>query len=152
MELRAPTEKDVEGRFTTIRVEAVARMPRHRNVQVQLIEASEGGMAGWMEVRYPDGTRRGLGEILVEGESAPLGEPPAAFHPVRRDFVGVEELLCDGEPVGYLRVVTAEVGDIDAPFDFTIGGMDEVAWMLKNTLTGARVWFAHNGRYWSTED
>ncbi len=152
LELRAPTEADTTGRIMQINVTAIARRPVARNVHVELLgDPPEGSMAGWMEVEYPDGTRRGLVELLVDGETAPLGQPPAAFHPVQRIFDGAELLLRDGERVGNLRKVTAEVGDSDAPFDFSVGGLDTIAWVLKNAVTGARVWFAHDGRHWSTD-
>lgn len=135
-----------------INVSVVARSPILRNVFVELVDGpAEERTFGWMEVEYPDGSRRGLGDLLVDGESAPLGQPPALFHPVKRSFTGVERLLRDGEAVGSLWLVTAEVGDSDAPFDFSVGGLDRIAWMLRNAVTGARVWFAHDGRHWSTD-
>ncbi len=152
LELRAPTEADTTGRVMQINVSVVARSPILRNVFVELVDGpAEERTFGWMEIEYPDGSRRGLGDVLVDGESAPLGQPPALFHPVKRSFTGVERLLRDGEAVGSLRLVTAEVGDSDAPFDFSVGGLDRIAWMLRNAVTGARVWFAHDGRHWSTD-
>lgn len=152
LELRAPSEADTAGRVMQINIGVVVRSPVLRNVFVELLDGSAGErMFGWMEVAYPDGSRRGLGELLVEGESAPLGQPPALLHPVKRSFTGAERLLRDGEAVGFLRLVTADVGDSDAPFEFSVGGLDRIAWMLRNAVTGARVWFAHDGRHWSTD-
>lgn len=74
-----------------INVSVVARSPILRNVFVELVDGpAEERTFGWMEVEYPDGSRRGLGDLLMDGESALLGQPPALFHPVKRSFTGVE--------------------------------------------------------------
>ena len=93
LELRAPGDADWQGRITAVHVSATARVPVLLNVHAELVETAHGTMGGKMEVLYPDGTRRDVGEILLEGETAPLGQPPAAVRSVRREFNGSEQLV-----------------------------------------------------------
>lgn len=54
--------------------------------------------------------------------------------------------------VALLGAVTADVGNSQGPSTrVTVGGLENVVWMLRNALTGARVWFAQDGRVWTTE-
>ncbi len=50
-----------------------------------------------------------------------------------------------------VQAVTARVGDVKAPpVTVTVTG-PEIAWLLRNSLTGARAWIAEDGRVWTTE-
>ena len=67
-----------------------------------------------MENQCLDGSRRCVVEVLIDGETAPLGTLPAKFHRMERTFAGTGLPRLDGQAIGYVRSVVAEVGDSNA--------------------------------------
>jgi hypothetical protein len=140
LELRVPTEADTARRAMQIKMTAVARTPVIQEVHVEIAEdPPESRLGGWMEIEYTDGTRRGLGDVLVEGGACAIGRTGDAAPQGGKAFADGERLLKDGEPVGTLRLVSAKVGQAEGAFDFVIGGLGLVAWVLMNSITGSRV-------------
>lgn len=151
LELRSPLDKDFEGRLVQIDVRASVRIPVIRDVQVELVNGPvEGPMQGLIEVEHPDGSRIGIDRILLVGEVADLDEPPRSLHSVHRTFGPNHWVVCDGVRIGELKAIVAEVGETESAVDFHVGGRERISWIIKNALDGLRVWFADDGRNWST--
>jgi hypothetical protein len=158
LELREPAEADTANRLWAIDVTLRPRLPRVVDFQVDAIEA----LSDQLEVRVlgselmiedGGGGRQAALEILLAGEINDINSPPTPFHRVVRAFDPPRVMFIEGEPLARVRAIAATVGEIDGdPFEFRVGGLENVAWMLKNTLSGARVWFALDGRIWSTPE
>ncbi len=73
-------------------------------------------------------------------------------HPVRRVFDPPLELCVNGRSVGRLRAASATVGVGSAPpVTIKVGGLETVAWMVRDAISGARLWLGAGGRVWSTD-
>jgi hypothetical protein len=158
LELREPTPADTEDRVWTIEVSILPRLRRVVDFEVDAIEmlsGQEGVAVPGDDLLIEDG---GGGlvqalDLLFEGETNGMREPPTPFHRVVRPFDPPRTLFVEGQPLARVRSVAAVIGEIDGePFEFRVGGLQSVAWMLKNTLSGQRVWFAEDGRIWSTQN
>ena len=160
LELRQPTAADTQNRTIKIVLNMTPNMALIRNVNFEVVEvydqSSQGSIEAleWITVGSSDRDAedaRDLKEILTEGE---LGGPDELrpVHPVRREFDPPQLLRISGRQVALLGAVTADVGDFQGrPTRITVGGLENVAWMLRNSLTGAKAWFAQDGRVWTTD-
>ena len=157
LELRSPNDKDVESRAMTIRGSFVARIPVFKDVHMDVCERLSDALQGpvlnyGLEVEDADGQRLSALALLQEGEIDSAGSVPTPLHRVTRSFDPPRILTVEGEPAARVRAISATVGEeLGIPVDFTIGGRENLAWMLKNTLGGARVWFAKDGKLYLTE-
>lgn len=55
------------------------------------------------------------------------------------------------KPIVTLQAAAADVSETVAETEFSIGGREYLAYILLNALNGERVWFAEDGRTWSTD-
>lgn len=153
LELRQPTEKDLAGRLLGINVELHLRTPFVRDVRVEATEvyADQTEFRAWgpdVELRHPDGTTELMVESLLRNELTGIRDEPTPAHAVMRTFDEPVRLIVEGEPKALVRAIRATVGETDAePIRFEAGGRDRLAWMLKDTLSGTRAWFADDGRH-----
>jgi hypothetical protein len=152
LELRDPNEKDVAGRLMAIQVSFSARVPvvkdLHLDVSEILSDALQAPLLNYsLEVEDAGGQRLGVMDLLKEGEiNSPKGEL-TPLHRVTRAFDQPVIFMADGEPVARIRSISATVGEEQGdPFDFTVGGRERLAWMVKDTLGGARAWFTKDGK------
>jgi hypothetical protein len=130
----------------------VVRTPVIERVVFEVIEIYDEAVGmvediATLTVGPPDGQAediRPLARVLLAGE-------PTDMHFVRRTFDPPWVLRVNDRPVFLLGGVTARVGEIEKPpVDVTIGGMETVAWMIRDALSGVRLWLAHDGRVWTT--
>jgi len=157
-ELRPPTPEDLAGRVLEIRVTMHARTPHLDNLRIEPAEpvatnqASEvGGVAEELEIDYPDGGRTNLVAHLLAGELADFDEPPTAKHRVLRTFDPPVTLVVRGQPIVTLKAAEADVSESVTETELTIDSREYLAYVLLNALNGERVWFAEDGRTWSTD-
>jgi hypothetical protein len=159
LELRAPTGADLANRVRKIVVTVAAQVPIVEDVAFDAVEVYEDGLTSGIEVLGalavvpaeggPNSDR--LDVVLCHGELGTLGEL-RPVHDVRRDFDPPAVLLLHGRKVALLRAVTARVGDVGAPpVTVTVAGLETIAWLLRDSLTGARAWIAEDGRVWTTD-
>lgn len=158
LELRQPTNEDLAIRVASVHVTMNMQVPVVRDVRVEALEVHDETAAGaglvlldGVELSLPAG-RKPLADLLLEGELGVLGRgrPP---HPVRRKFDPPVDLWIGGVRTATVRAVDAVAGDLAAPpATFVIGGLRDVAWMVRHALTGARAWIAEDGRVWRTPD
>jgi hypothetical protein len=91
-------------------------------------------------------------DLLQEGEINSPKDDVTPLHQVTRSFDPPVILMADGEPVARVCSISATVGEEQGdPFDFTVGGRERLAWMVKDTLGGARAWFAKDGKIYPSE-
>ena len=86
------------------------------------------------------------------GAVSSIEEPPTEPHPVTRTFSSPVLLRRRDEPLARVVRITATVGEAQAPPVVIETPTAKIAWMLADTLTGSRIWFAGDGRIWSTPD
>lgn len=140
LELREPSEADWAGRIRSVNVVLTAQVPVVREVRfdaVDVLPGRESGLAalGQVEVDGPSG-RVPLQSLLLDGELGALGEPRVP-HPVRRAFDPPASLWVEGERVATVRAVEAVVGEVvGPPATVVVDGARDVAWMVRNALTG----------------
>ena len=92
-----------------------------------------------------------LQHILTQGELGTF-EVPRALHSVSRTFDPPALLLLNRRPVARLRAAGATVGSSAAPpLTVTVGGLKSVAWMLRDAISSASLWFGEHGKIWSTD-
>lgn len=157
LELRTPAERDLESRVARITVSMTPRMPHVRSFQVQAVEqfsaeANVTAFLGEFDVVHADGRRESLMDLLFVGELNSMNEDPTPFHRIVRRFDPPVVLRHVERPVARIAALAADVGETeDEPAEIVIRGLDQVAWVLKNTITGAHIWFAEDGRFWTTE-
>jgi Restriction endonuclease len=157
LELRAPTERDLANRWRSARIELVSRMPQVTDLTVSATEqlgpdASVNGALGEFVLDFEDGTSELLMDHLLRGELASIEEPPTKPHPVTRTFSSPVLLRRLEEPVARVIEIAATVSEAQAEPVVIETPRARVAWMLANTLTGSRIWFAEDGGIWSTPD
>lgn len=155
LELRAPTDRDLANRWRSVRTELVARMPLVSDLSVDATEqlaadASVNGALGEFFLDFGDGTSEALMDHLLRGELASLREPPTAPHPVTRTFAAPVLLLRGEEPIARVVQIRATVSEAQAEPMVIETPTADIAWMLSDTLTGSRIWFAADGRIWQT--
>jgi hypothetical protein len=157
LELREPNEADTADRVWEINVELRLRFPRIVDFRLDAVEV----FSDQREVRVlgsdimiedGQGGQEHALDVVLAGELNPMHGPPTPFHEVVRQFEPPRVVFVEGTPVARVGAIAATVGEVEGdPFEFRVGGLENVAWMLKDTLTGARVWFADDGRVWSTD-
>ncbi len=158
LELREPTAEDLAGRVASINVTVNLQVPVVRDLRFEVVEVyDEAGAAGGLvvlgevEVDGPSG-RVPLTRVLLDGELGALNAPRPP-HAVRRVFDPPVGLWVEGVKVATARAVDAVAGDAAAPpATFVVGGLHDVAWMIRDALSGARTWIAEDGRVWRTPD
>jgi hypothetical protein len=159
LELRQPTVDDVANRLSKIVIDMTPMVQPIQNANFEAVEVYDDSAQGSLEPveeitvgpRDDEGAARPLKEILTEGELGGPGEP-RPVHQVRREFDPPQLLRIRGNRVALLGAVTADVGNVlGPPVRVTVGGLESVAWMLRDSLTGARAWFAQDGRVWTTD-
>jgi hypothetical protein len=155
-ELRKPTEADLAGRLRSIELTVVARVPLVRLGGIDVVEPLHDFQGEVpleeMLIERSDGSSERLIDILLAGELSAFEDPPASMHPVERTFDPPVTLIIEGVPVARIKRATGSVGEHDlAPTSFQVGGPDRLAWLLKNTLSGAHTWFAVDGRHHTTD-
>jgi hypothetical protein len=158
LELRSPTQKDVANRVDSVQVKfnAVASIVTDFAFDFAAVldfEALQGQIPTNLFRIQKAGSNEcaQLIDILADGE---LGTPdaPRALHQVQLVFDPPATLMLSQTPVATINAVGATVGCAAAPpVTVTIGGLDSVALMLRNALTGARLWFGAKGQIWSTD-
>lgn len=157
LELREPDEADAADRVWEINVALRPRLPRVANFRIDPVEVSSGQrevrvLGSDLMIEDGKGAQQNALQVLLAGELNTIHGPPTPFHEVVRQFEPARVLFIDGAPLARVRAIAATVGEVDGdPFEFRVGGLEHIAWMLKDTLTGARVWFANDGRVWSTD-
>lgn len=157
LELRRPAGRDLEGRVASVTVGITARMPQVRDFQVQAADqlnadAQVTAFLGELSLEHSDGRREPLMDVLFDGELKSISEDPTPFHRVVRRFDPPVVLFHAERPVARIAALAAEVGETEAePTEVVIRGLEQVAWVLKNTITGAHIWFAADRHFWATE-
>jgi hypothetical protein len=156
VELREPTAADTANRVMEVGIEMVARRPFVRAILVtdgELLDPEGAGpmLDSELELVHQDGRRVRLVDELLAGELNPWTEPPTPAHQVTRVYDPAVVLEYEGRPVARVQSVTAEVGEHEHSTSFRVGGLDRIAWLMKNTLTGAHTWFAHDGKVYETD-
>jgi hypothetical protein len=154
-EPRAPNEADLAGRYHTVRVPFVARLPQVTDLEVKATEqlgpnVHFNGPLGEFFLDLNDGTTEALGDHLLRGELASLEEPPTASHGVTRSFPSPVLLRRLAEPIARVCEISAMVSEVESEPTRIETGMERGAWMLANTLTRSHVWFTQDGRIWQS--
>lgn len=155
LELRAPTERDLANRWHSVRTELVVRMPLVTDLSVDATEqlaadASVNGALGEFFLDLEEGTSEALMDHLLRGELASLREPPTKPHAVTRTFASPVLLRRGEEPIARVVKIRATVSEAQAEPMVIETSTADIAWMLADTLTGSRIWFAADGRIWQT--
>ncbi len=70
---------------------------------------------------------------------------------MRRTFDPPAKLLVGGEAVALINAPRFEVGEVAAD-PILIRSARDVAWLIRDALTGARVWVVEDGQVWSTDE
>lgn len=157
LELRAPDEKDTANRFMKYRIDMKVRIPHLDAVGVEAVEVfgDADQLRVWAGDLYieTDGQRQLVADLLFEGELSTIEDPPTAMHPVRREFDPPATLLEGSAPLARIGALTATVGETESEIaPIVVDHTQDLAWMLKDTLRGSRIWFAHDGRFWMTDE
>lgn len=159
LELRAPTDADLKNRLGKIIVTVGTQVPIIDNVEFEAIEVYEEHFPSGpddprvftVRTTEADANAELLKDVLCRGEVGNLGDPRSIHH-VRREFNPPATLLVRGRKAALIHAVTAQVGDVEAPpVTVTIGGLETIAWLLRDSLSGARAWIAADGQVWTTD-
>jgi hypothetical protein len=160
LELRPPLPQDLKDRLIQIDIQMVVQHVSVTEVDCKAVEIHEPAVEGisyavehMTLVPRPGepGEPRRLLDVLTAGELGELGSPRAP-HPVQRTFDPPVELWMGEQRIALLQAVEAMVGELPGrPATITIGGVESLAYMLRDALTNARVWFAADGRVWATD-
>jgi len=106
-----------------------------------------------LQIQEEGKERRLLLELLLEGELNEIDDEPTPLHAVKLTFDRPTELFIASARVGTIHSVDAIVGEQEGdPIDFSLGGLETLSWMVKNTLGGARAWFMDDGWLFVTPD
>lgn len=158
VELRSPLAKDLVGRVNEIKVAMTLRTPVLDNFAVEPVDlkeldgASQVAGVNWdFEIEDADGTRRPLLHVLCAGELNSQDQPPREVHRVVRRFDTPVRLFLAGTFLGTVAAVGADVGETQVLSEFSVGGREYLSYVILNALSGERVWFAEDGRIWSTD-
>lgn len=155
LELRAPTDRDLDNRWRSVRTELVIRMPQVTDLSVDATEqlgpdGNVNGGLGEFFLDLEDGTTEPLMDHLLRGELSSIREPPTEPHPVTRTFASPVLLKRGDEPIARVVQIRATVSEAQAEPVAVETSTAEIAWMLANTVTGSRIWFAADRRIWRT--
>jgi hypothetical protein len=157
LELRSPNDKDVEGRALGFRGLLSARVPVVKDMHLDVCELlsdalNEPVLNYGLQVETADGQRISIMALLQDGEIDLTKKELTSQHRVTRSFEPPAMLMVEGEPAARVRAVSAIVGEErGVPTNFAVGGRENLAWMLKNTLGGERAWFANDGKIYLSE-
>ncbi|MCT1607674.1 hypothetical protein M3B43_10165 [Nesterenkonia massiliensis] len=157
VELREPNQTDVANRVWEINLAIRPRRPEVLNLQIEAVEQFPSQhepqvLDSAVMVEDSNGGLVKAIDLLREGELNSIDQPPTPLHEVVREFKPERMVFIDGKPIARARAIKATVGEIEwDPARFRFGGLVNLSWMLKDTLTGAHVWFAHDGHIWSTD-
>ena len=157
LEMRNPSDKDVQDRVMAIRVAMTVRVPVVKDLDFKITELlsdalNEPVLNLGLEVEAADGQRCRVLDVLKEGEIDLSSSELTPLHPVTREFNPPVVLLVEGAPTAKIRSVSATVGEVHGdPYDFTIGGRERLAIMVKDTLAGDRAWFSDDGKIYFTD-
>lgn len=156
LELRQPSTADTAGRIEYVNMRIAARIPFVRDWRIEAVEVFIEGdrvqaLSTDLELEAPSGERRRAVDALLAGELNHIDDVPTPSHEVALTFEPPETLLDGGAPIALITRLLATIGEeAVAPIDVRVGGFERLAWVLKNSLTGSCVWFAHDGRIWAT--
>jgi hypothetical protein len=159
LEFRPPTTADLANRVETVVITINLVVPVVTDVSIEVVEMLDpeawANRDPWapLEIQHEasDQAPPSLQRLLTDGELGTL-DAPRALHRVQRAFDPPATLMLDHQPVAALHAVAATVGSSAAPpVTVTVGGPKSVAWMLRDALTGARLWLGENGEIWSTD-
>ena len=167
-ELRAPTHDDKMGRAQRIDVTIQARMPicRVEGFDVERAHRDVSGLVdpNSMTIDTPEGPRP-LVEWLLDGEGrqpswperrpswpglSSFDEPPRVARRVRKAVSQSAVVHFEGTPLMTVNAVEATVGEDDLE-PMVVAVDAAVSWMLRNALTGGRLWFSAGGEIHETE-
>jgi hypothetical protein len=159
LELRLPTTADLASRLEAVVITISPVIPVVTEVAIEVVEMLD--PEAWknrdpwapLELQQPasDQDPLSLQRVLTDGELGTL-KAPRALHRVQRVFEPPATLILNHQPVATLHSASASVGSSAAPaVTVTVGGLKSVAWMLRDALTGARLWFGEHGEVWSTD-
>ena len=112
--------------------------------------ASVNAPLGEFFLELEDGTTEPLADHLLRGELSSITEPPTEPHPVIRAFDSPVLLRRGEEPIARVVQIRAAVSEAQAAPMVIETSTEDIAWMLADTLTGSRIWFAADGRIWQT--
>ena len=159
LELRQPTEADLANRVSAVRVQLNVQPTVVDDMRLEIEDGYDEEAWAARDVWVPvtvraaseTGPGRNIKEVLLDGETGTF-EAPMGPHPVRRVFDPPLELCVNGESLGRLRAASATVGVGSVPpVTITVGGLETVAWMVRDAISGARLWLGTGGRVWSTD-
>lgn len=108
------------------------------------------GALGEFFLDLEDGTSVQLMDHLLRGELSSIREPPTEPHPVTRTFALPVLLRHGDKPIARVVQIRATVSEAQAEPVVIETSTADIAWMLADTLTGSRIWFAADGRIWQT--
>jgi|SRR5271166_567253 len=154
IELHEPTQQDTTGRLLQINFSMTMRFPVVTDVRYDFVQGEYLDEFVPPEIMLVDA---GAGPVplfavLAQGEMSPVGQPPAAPHPVTKEFNPPAALVFDDEQSVHVTAIHATVGEADHTTNRKIGpGEEGLAWVAKDALGGTRAWFAKNGRVWVTD-
>lgn len=157
LELRDPREQDVQGRLMSVYTSFSGKVAHISDLRVQATEMLTAdsqilALNYGLQIETPDGQRTGVMELLQRGELTSSIAELTPAHQVTREFSQPVVLLAEGEPVAKVQSVSAIVQEVPIdPFDLTVGGRERLSWMVKDTLSGQRIWFAVDGKIHVTE-
>lgn len=160
LELRQPTAGDMKDRLAQIDLTVVPQFVAITDVKFEAVDVYDPSATGTTRavehmtvVAHGDDacSERALRDVLTAGELGELGKPRAP-HVVQRTFDPPVELWVDGSRTALIRGIVATVGETQGrPATATVGGIENIAYLLRDALTDARVWFAKGGRVWEME-
>jgi hypothetical protein len=158
LELRPPTPDDLANRLEAVVITINPVIPVVTDIAIEVVDMLD--PKAW-EIRDPwapleiqeegsDQAPLALQRVLTDGELGTL-DAPRALHRVERVFESPATLALNHQPVATLHAVAAKVGSSAAPpVTVTVGGLKSVAWMLRDALSGSRLWFGEHGAIWNT--
>lgn len=99
------------------------------------------------EIDIGDGTRQRVIDYMMIGELSPMTEPPRAMHRVVRRFDPPASLYLPDRNSFKIAELATDIGEEEGePLDFSLGGRERIAWLVKDTLEGTVAWFTHGGQ------
>ena len=157
LELRRPTSTDFDNRVTKVSVTFTPVIPVVQDITFDFVEIMNQDAlverSPWdpIYLRQAGGNEMvSLQHLLTDGELGTV-EAPRGLHAVRRTFDVPATLFAGQEAVATVSAVGATVGSSAAPpVTITINGLESVAWMLRDAVSDARVWFGADDKVWAT--
>lgn len=158
LELREPTEHDLADRAAKITLTINARVPRMTDLRIQVPDDGPepfqvSAMSTELYVEHDDGRVERLLDVLFDGELNDIKDELTPTHGVVRKFEPPVTVRNGEAPVCRAVAVGATVGEhATPPVEVTVGGLDGVAWMMRDALSGDRLWFSDDGPVWKTDN